>query len=147
MIIESSWIKVERRIYSWTIWLDSSLFSVRCVSVSPVPDVKCVSRFIFSVRSQWAVGRLDTFLHEDLKIVGCKIKRYFKMCLPVFIASIKASFGSAFWPPWSGGHFYKSFQSMTSSQSWRQILYLLGVLLYCWAPELLTSLIKSHIKF
>ena len=40
--------------------------------------------------------KLDKFLHEELKIVGCKIKRYFKMCLPVFIGSIKASFGSAF---------------------------------------------------
>ena len=83
-------------------------------------DVKCLSRFILSVGSRRAVGRLDKFLHEDLKIVGCKIKRYFKMCLQqsaVFIGSIKASFGSAFWPPWSGGHFYKSSQTMTSSQT------------------------------
>ena len=43
-----------------------------------------------------SVEKLDKFLHEELKIVGCKIKRYFKMCLPVFIGSIKASFGSAF---------------------------------------------------
>ena len=61
-------------------------------------------------------GKLDKFLHEELKIVGCKIKRYFKMCLPVFIGSIKASFGSAFWPLRSGGHFYKAFQSMKTSR-------------------------------
>ena len=60
--------------------------------------------------------KLDKFLHKELKIVGCKIKRYFKMCLPVFIGSIKASFGSAFWPPRSGGHFYKAFQSMKTSR-------------------------------
>ena len=93
---------------------------VQLWTVLGVWDVKCLSRFILSVGSRRAVGRLDKFLHEDLKIVGCKIKRYFKMCLQqsaVFIGSIKASFGSAFWPPWSGGHFYKSSQTMTSSQT------------------------------
>ena len=73
------------------------------------PCLRCQMSFKFYLFCSIPVSgwcRLEEFLHEDLKIVGCKIKRYFKMCLPVFIGSIKASFGSAFWPPWSGGHFY-----------------------------------------
>ena len=87
-------------------------------TVSRVWDVKCLSRFISPVGSRRAVGRLDKFLHEDLKIVGCKIKRYFKMCLPVFIGSIKASFWAAFWPLRSGGHFYSEVQSMKTWREW-----------------------------
>ena len=65
----------------------------------PVSAVRCQKSFKFYLfcsipGSGW--WRLEEFLHEDLKIGGCKIKRYFKMCLPVFIGSIKASFGSAF---------------------------------------------------
>ena len=73
------------------------------------PCLRCQISFKFYLFCSIPVSgwcRLEEFLHEDLKIVGCKIKRYFKMCLPVFIGSIKESFGSAFWPPWSGGHFY-----------------------------------------
>ena len=65
-----------------------------------------------------ALDELDTFLHEELNCWVVKIKRYFKICLPVFIGSIKASFWAAFWPVRSSGHFYDHFQTMTT---WREL--------------------------
>ena len=109
---ENTW-KTQSRRWKCVYFFIGQIWSLQHTGLTgqslPVSAVRCQKSFKFYLfcsipGSGW--WRLEEFLHEDLKIGGCKIKRYFKMCLPVFIGSIKASFGSAFWPPWSGGHFY-----------------------------------------
>ena len=109
---ENTW-KTQSRRWKCVYFFIDQIWSLQHTGLTgqslPVSAVRCQKSFKFYLfcsipGSGW--WRLEEFLHEDLKIGGCKIKRYFKMCLPVFIGSIKASFGSAFWPPWSGGHFY-----------------------------------------